>query len=374
MLKYLYASFVLATFLIPAYASADEPIVPKDKPIKLFNGKNLDGFYTFLHDSKYKDPKEVFTVKDGILVVSGEELGSLNTKNRYADYHMVIEFRWGKRTWASRTKRTKDSGVLIHCFGPDNAYGGHWMSCIEGQLIQGGCGDFIIVQGNKPEGGRAYIEAKAHASKDRDGEWIWNPEGPLETFNTIVRINNRYRDPDWKDEIGFRGDEDVEKPDGEWNTMEVICKGSRITVKLNGVVVNEIVESSRSDGKLSLQSEFAETHVRRWELLPLGREDDSAAGELHEVSGMITLDGKPLAGATVTLDPVGRGRKFVGNTNKEGRFKITGAGGNKGVAPGRYIVRITPRQVVPARYNAASGLTVEVAPGSNVFDFELAGQ
>lgn len=256
----------------PAFAWADEPIVPKDKPIKLFNGKNLDGFYTYLHDSKYEDPKGVFTVKDGVLVVSGEELGSLNTKNRYADYHMVIEFRWGKRTWGPRKERTKDSGVLIHCFGPDNAYGGHWMSCIEGQLIQGGCGDFIIVQGNKPEGGRAYIEAKAHASKDRDGEAIWDPDAPVQTFNTITRINNRYRDPDWADVIGFRGDEDVEKPDGEWNTMEVICKGNRVTVKVNGVVVNEIVESSLSGGKLSLQSEFAEIQVRRWELLPLGKQ------------------------------------------------------------------------------------------------------
>jgi len=143
-------SLVVMVALCPAPGRADEPIVPKDAPIKLFNGKDLTGFYTFLQDSKYEDPQDVFTVKDGILIISGQELGSLNTKNRYANYHLVCEFRWGKRTWAPRETKTKDSGILVHCFGPDDAYGGIWMSCIEAQVIQGGCGDFILVCGNDP--------------------------------------------------------------------------------------------------------------------------------------------------------------------------------------------------------------------------------
>lgn len=269
MIRPLTTCSVLTVLLYASTIFAEEPIVPKDGPIMLFNGKNLDGFYTFLHDTKYEDPRGVFTVQDGLLVVSGDGLGGLCTKARYADYRMVCEFRWGERTWGSRKDKTKDSGILVHCFGPDDAYGGHWMSCIEAQLIQGGCGDFIIVQGNKPEGGQAYIEAKAHASKDRDGEPIWDPDGPLTVFNTIVRINNRFRDPDWEDVLGFRGEEDVEKPDGEWNTMEVICEGTAVRIKVNGVLVNEIVESNLSAGKLTIQSEYAEIHVRRWELLPL---------------------------------------------------------------------------------------------------------
>ena len=59
-------------------------ITPKEK-IALFNGKDLDGWYTWLQESKYQDPKHVFTVKDGAIRVSGEEWGGLTTKNMYRD-------------------------------------------------------------------------------------------------------------------------------------------------------------------------------------------------------------------------------------------------------------------------------------------------
>ena len=32
-----------------------------------FNGKDLTGFYTYLHDHKYEDPDQVFSVRDGLL-------------------------------------------------------------------------------------------------------------------------------------------------------------------------------------------------------------------------------------------------------------------------------------------------------------------
>ena len=38
--------------------------------------------------------------------------------------------------------------------------------------------------------------------------------------------------------LGFRGKNDVEKPAGEWNRMEVICDGDTITNIVNGYVVN----------------------------------------------------------------------------------------------------------------------------------------
>ena len=47
-----------------------------DKTIKLFNGNNLDGWYTFLQNrGRNNDPKHVFTVRDGMIRISGEEWG-----------------------------------------------------------------------------------------------------------------------------------------------------------------------------------------------------------------------------------------------------------------------------------------------------------
>ena len=47
--------------------------------IKLFNGINLDGWYTFLKGKgKNVDPNKVFTVKNGVIVISGEEYGCIH--------------------------------------------------------------------------------------------------------------------------------------------------------------------------------------------------------------------------------------------------------------------------------------------------------
>ena len=134
----------------PAFAF-DVPKVRTGPPILAFNGKDLTGFYTYLHDHKYADPDAVFTVRDGLLVISGKEFGGLTTKEEYGDYHLITEWKWGGTTWPPRQKNARDSGILLHCVGPDGAASGHWMESQECQIIEGGCGDFIMVSGrDKP--------------------------------------------------------------------------------------------------------------------------------------------------------------------------------------------------------------------------------
>ena len=48
------------------------PISPSSGMIRLFNGKNLDGLYTWLNDTRYEDPRKVFTVEDGMIHISGD--------------------------------------------------------------------------------------------------------------------------------------------------------------------------------------------------------------------------------------------------------------------------------------------------------------
>ncbi len=89
----------------PAY-SRELPKVQTGAAILEFNGKDLSGFYTYLHDSKYDDPKKVFSVRDGLLEISGEEFGGLTTHEEYHDYVLIAEWKWGERTFGSRkTKR-----------------------------------------------------------------------------------------------------------------------------------------------------------------------------------------------------------------------------------------------------------------------------
>jgi hypothetical protein len=253
-----------------ADAPGQEAISPKTGVIKLFNGKDLSGLYTWLKDAKYEDPRKVFTVEDGLLHISGDGWGYVCTKQRYKDYHLVSEFKWGPRTWLTRKDRTKDSGIMLHCLEPDGSYVGVFMASIEAQIIQGGTGDILAVPGKRADGTLIPISLTCEVTKDRNGQSVWQKGGQRKTF-TSGRINWFGRDPAWKDVLGFRGKQDIEKPDGQWNRMDVICDGGHFVISLNGVMVNEGFDASPSSGKILYQCEAAEIFVRRWELWPLGK-------------------------------------------------------------------------------------------------------
>jgi hypothetical protein len=246
---------------------SQEPIRPTEV-IQLFNGKDLTGWYVWLKDTQREDPRRVFSVHDGLLHISGDGLGGLTTEKSYRDYHLVTEWKWGPRTWGSRAKAAKDSGILVHGIGPDGGYNGTWLCSFESQIIQGGCGDFIVVAGKLADGSPAPLQLTAEVTEDRNGQPIWKKGGERRTFQR-GRVNWFGRDPDWKDVLGFRGRQDVENPDGEWNRQEVICDGNRITNIVNGVVVNEAIDVSPSAGKIQIQSELAEIFFRKIELHPV---------------------------------------------------------------------------------------------------------
>lgn len=85
------------------------------------------------------------------------------------------------------------------------------------------------------------------------------------------RINWIRRDPNWKDTLGFRGKQDVEKPVGKWNTLECIADGDQLTIFLNGQVVNEATNVKPRKGKIQIQSESAEVFIRRVDLMSVGK-------------------------------------------------------------------------------------------------------
>jgi hypothetical protein len=261
---------IVLAFWTVLRAEDAEPIRPT-APIQLFNGKNLDGLYTWLSDAKYEDPKNVFTVSDGILHISGEGMGYVCTKQRYKDYHLVAEYRWGNRTWADRTKAAKDSGIILHCCDPDGSFSNAFMAGIETQVIQGGVGDFIVVNGKKADGTPIPVSLTAEVTKDRDGEMVWKKGGERTVFDKSIRINWYGRDVDWSDTLDFRGKLDLDSPGHEWTRLDVICDGGHILYSVNGKLANEGFDASPSSGKILFQSEYAEIDVRRLELLPLDK-------------------------------------------------------------------------------------------------------
>lgn len=109
--------------------------------------------------------------------------------------------------------------------------------------------------------------------------------------------------------------------------------------------------------------------------------------ELGDVSGTVTLDGEPLAGATVTFTPVETdiGGPSIAQTDEDGYYELRFSISKFGAAVGEHVVQITTAGItedadgnevetperVPARYNVQSELRYTVESGDNQIDILL---
>lgn len=235
--------------------------------IKLFNGHDLNGWYTFLkHRGRDNDPKKVFTVNDGMIRISGEEWGCITTDSEYENYKLITEFKWGELTHEPRLENARDCGILLHSQGEDGGAQGIWMFSIECQIIEGGTGDFIVVGDGSDD-----FQITCNVSQARHGgSHVFQVDGLPATINK-GRINWFGRDPAWNDKLGFRGKNDLEKPVGEWNTLECLVFEGQISIFLNGTLVNKAFDVKPEKGRIQIQSESAEIFFRRVELITLNR-------------------------------------------------------------------------------------------------------
>lgn len=248
---------------LPEYKSGD--------PVFSFNGKDLTGWYTFLRDHKHEDPEHVFSVENGMIHITGGEFGGMTTKDTFKNYHLVAEWKWGDKQFdliddvnksITRLKtNARDAGILVHAVGEDGAAYRQWMESIEVQIIEGGVGDFLLVPGKR-------TPSMTAEGRVQDKQFYFEPGNPPK-LRKGGRINWWGRDPMWKDVSGYRGPREVESPHGEWNRLDVICDGDKISTILNGYLVNEATKSSHAEGKIQLQSEGAEIFFRKVEVRPL---------------------------------------------------------------------------------------------------------
>ena len=248
------------------------------KPIALFNGQNLDGWYKFVKGrGRDIDPKNVFSVEKGLIHISGEEYGCITSNEEYSNYKLTVEFKWGPKTFAPRVDRARDGGIfqnfdktithkvtffldLFNC-------GLHFhfrLYSIECQIIEGGTGDFLVVG----DGSKKFSLTSNVAPKQQGKGNVYLAGGQPLTING-GRIDWFARDPEWKDVLGFRGKNDVEKPVGQWNKVECVVIGDKVSAYLNGVLVNDAYHVSPTKGKIQIQSEGAEMFVRKVEIQPI---------------------------------------------------------------------------------------------------------
>ncbi|TWT66930.1 hypothetical protein Pla123a_43590 [Posidoniimonas polymericola] len=121
----------------------------------------------------------------------------------------------------------------------------------------------------------------------------------------------------------------------------------------------------------------------------------SGGGEkTYPVSGVVTFEGKPLAGGSLVFEPLspapktGKMYSARGKIGPEGQFRLSTFGDQDGAPPGRYRVGVTPRvkvwqseeireappqNSIPPNYTSpsSSGLEFEVKSERNEIDINL---
>src|SRR5688572_14165201 len=112
-------------------AVADEPKIPNEV-IRPFDQRDLGSFSTWLKKTGREDPEHVFRLDNGVLRCGDEDMGYVATKDAYKDYHLSVEYRWGRKN--PNDMYVRNSGVLLHGIGPDGSQNGVWMTSIECQL------------------------------------------------------------------------------------------------------------------------------------------------------------------------------------------------------------------------------------------------
>ena len=264
------------------HASENHPLslVASPSEVRLFNGRDLTGFSKYLGPAaaeqpplgKGHDPQHVFSVRQGLLHVSGETMGALLSNHDYQNYHLTIEYKWGERTWFPRLNRARMSGVLLHAGKADGVVRDAWPSAIKCQIGEGCTGDLVILA---PEAGHRLQLTLPCEMRTLDGDaksgrvfHYYQPDAPLTTFSTgVVRASTT--DLDWQNEKGYRGKSAPPEPKDGWNTLECICQADRLTILLNGRTINEAAHVQPQRGRVGIVSQGAEISFRRIDLQPL---------------------------------------------------------------------------------------------------------
>ncbi len=194
-------------FLHALLFSVLSPFAVQAQTVDLFNGSNLDG-WGFVLENDSKKAEEVFTVKDGVIHVSGSPFGYMYTKQAYSNFHLYVEWRW--------PQEATNSGIFLFVQDEKKV----WPNAVECQLHAGDAGDFVLLAGSDL------------------AEFVTKPGEQRPAFPVI------------KKKAGSS-----EKAVGEWNNASISCKDGNITVYINGILQNKGSKSLHASGRIALQSE-----------------------------------------------------------------------------------------------------------------------
>lgn len=222
------------------------------KPMELFNGRDLSGWNAYSREPGAA-AAQTWKVEDGVIKSTGTPPGYIHTVGRYRDYKLTVQWRWAgpAPTTAKGEPRSRNSGVLVHSQGDHVPAGYGWPRSLECQLAEGNAGDFWVIGGVETDQWRT-TKARAVAEAASGDE---KAQKQASTLRRVLKLKAS-----------------SEKPAGEWNTYEIVCRADTVTVTVNGVEQNRATGVSVQEGHICLQAEGAAVEFRNVKIEPLPRQ------------------------------------------------------------------------------------------------------
>jgi hypothetical protein len=207
---------LLALLALAASAAADEQVAgPRLEPgfVSLFNGRDLSGWQGVTSDAS-----KSWKVEDGLLVCTGEEGTWLRSLRRYGDFNLRFDYK---------LKPGGNSGIYLR----------------------------VPEDGAHREGGGAEVQLLDDTAER------YRTLKPAQYCGSIYLVAPAMHH--------------VARPPGEWNTMEINCRGTHYRVIHNGVVIvdagaRDLPELGRrfTEGFLGLQNHSEEVWFRNLRIGP----------------------------------------------------------------------------------------------------------
>lgn len=206
---------LLVTATVALAAPPGETAITPANKIQLFDGKDFSG-WTFVSKDATAPAASIWSVTNGVIMCQGKPDGYARTLQTYRNYQLHVEWRF--------PAGPGNSGVFLHVTGDDKV----WPKCFEAQLLSGSAGE-VRLNGGAQAGRLPKPGAKSFPRRQPSSE----------------------------------------KPVGEWNSYDILCRSNTITVRVNGVLQNEVTGTSVSSGAIGLQAEGKPVEFRNLVLEPL---------------------------------------------------------------------------------------------------------
>ena len=202
--------------------------------VNLFNGKDLTNWVDV------NTSPNTWSVKDGMIICTGHPIGVMRSKKQYENFILVIEWR--------HMEAGGNSGVFLWS---DAKPKGRLPKGMEVQMLELQW-PYIHKKRNGEPNHLGYVSGELFGA----GGMRAVPENPRGSRSMSYEMRCKGK--------------------GEWNRYVVVAVDGTVKLSINGKFVNGIREADLRKGYLCLESEGAEIHVRKIQImeLPDGRAEE----------------------------------------------------------------------------------------------------